>query len=210
LNAAVEAARAGEAGAGFAVVADEVRNLARRCAQAAKETAAKLEESVNNANHGVAVTGRVSDSLQKTVGNAGKVAQLIAEIATASNEQSQGIGQVNAAMSQMDKVTQANASTAEESAAAAEEMSAQSGALKEAVAHLQQLVGGVQNGNERHTNATAALRPQAANAATGKVPGRAPQLEIPDALQKRVAPNRPASGPEANGNGRGHAHFFNA
>ena len=64
LNAAVEAARAGEAGAGFAVVADEVRSLAQRCAQAAKETAAKIEESVNNANQGVQVPGRVTASLQ--------------------------------------------------------------------------------------------------------------------------------------------------
>jgi len=147
LNAAVEAARAGEAGAGFAVVADEVRNLAQRCAQAAKETAGKLEESVNNANQGVQVTGRVTDSLQRTVSNVEKVAQLIAEIATASFEQNQGIGQINTAISEMDKVTQSNAGTAEESAAAAEELNAQALTLMEAVASLEQLVGGSARSN---------------------------------------------------------------
>jgi methyl-accepting chemotaxis protein len=142
LNAAVEAARAGEAGAGFAVVADEVRALAQRCAQAARETANKLEESVTNANRGVEVTGRVADSLKRTVDNAGKVAQLVGEIAGASNEQSKGIAQVTTAVAQMDRVTQANAGNAEETAAAAEELNAQSVALKEAVTRLQQLVGG--------------------------------------------------------------------
>ena len=145
LNAAVEAARAGEAGAGFAVVADEVRSLAQRCAQAAKETAAKIEESVNNANQGVQVTGRVTASLQETVTNSGKVAELISEIATACQEQAQGIGQVNTAVSEMDKVTQSNAANAEESASASEELNSQADALRDAVAELMRLVGGQQN-----------------------------------------------------------------
>ena len=144
LNAAVEAARAGEAGAGFAVVADEVRSLAQRCAQAAKETSAKIEESVNNANQGVQVTSRVAVSLQQTVGNSGKVAQLVGEIAAASQEQAQGITQVNTAVNQMDKVVQTNAASAEESASAAEELTAQADALKDAVAELLQLVDGRQ------------------------------------------------------------------
>ncbi len=142
LNAAVEAARAGEAGAGFAVVADEVRSLAQRCAQAAKETALKLEESANKANHGVQVTGRVSDSVQQTIANVGKVAELVAGIASASQEQAQGITQINTAVGQMDRVTQSNAANAEESAAAAEELNAQAEAMKDAVNELLRLVDG--------------------------------------------------------------------
>jgi methyl-accepting chemotaxis protein len=146
LNAAVEAARAGEAGAGFAVVADEVRSLAQRCAQAAKETAVKLEESVAKASLGVQVTARVTDSLQRTVTNAAKAADLVSEIASASREQADGISQVNIAVGQMDKVTQSNAAGAEESASAAEELNAQAAALKEAVTELSQLVGGSHEG----------------------------------------------------------------
>jgi methyl-accepting chemotaxis protein len=142
LNAAVEAARAGEAGAGFAVVADEVRNLAQRCAQAARETAVKIEESVQNASNGVQVTGRVEAALQQTVTNAGKAAELVAEITQASQEQAQGIQQVNTAVSQMDKVTQSNAASAEESASAAEELNAQANALVDAVRELSELVDG--------------------------------------------------------------------
>ena len=145
LNAAVEAARAGEAGAGFAVVADEVRNLAQRCALAAKETATKLEDSVNNANQGVGVADRVQVSLQKTVTSAGRVASLVAEIANASGEQSQGVGQINVAVNQLDKVTQSNAGNAEETAAAAEELSSQSIALREAIQELSDLVRGAGN-----------------------------------------------------------------
>jgi methyl-accepting chemotaxis protein len=145
LNAAVEAARAGEAGAGFAVVADEVRSLARRCAQAAQETASKIEESVNNANQGVLVTVRVTAALQETVANSEKVAQLLGGIATASQEQAQGIAQVNTAVSHMDKVTQTNAANAEGSASAAAELNSQAAALRAAVAELMRLVDGRQH-----------------------------------------------------------------
>ncbi len=141
LNAAVEAARAGEAGMGFAVVADEVRNLAQRSAQAAKETATKIEDSIAKSNHGVQISGKVGASLQEIVTKARQVDDLVAEIATASNEQSQGIGQVNTAVSQMDKVTQSNAATAEESAAAAEELNAQAASQKQVVSQLLALVG---------------------------------------------------------------------
>jgi methyl-accepting chemotaxis protein len=142
LNAAVEAARAGEAGAGFAVVADEVRNLAQRSAQAAKETAEKIEDSISKSANGVALSGKVTESLGQIVTKARQVDELVAEIATASREQSQGIDQVNTAVTQMDKVTQTNAATAEESASASEELSAQAATLREIVADLQTLVTG--------------------------------------------------------------------
>ena len=142
LNAAVEAARAGEAGAGFAVVADEVRNLAQRCAQAAKETAMKIEDSVQKSANGVQISVKVAKSLEEIVCKAREVDELAGEVATASVEQSQGIEQVNTAVSQMDKVTQSNAANAEESASAAEELNAQADALNEAVLQLKHLVDG--------------------------------------------------------------------
>ncbi len=141
LNAAVEAARAGEAGAGFAVVAEEVRALAQRSANSAKETAAKIEVAIRNGNQGMEISEKVAQSLSVIVDKARKVDELVAEIATASQEQNQGIGQINTAVGQMDKVTQSNAGNAEETAAAAEELNAQSASLKEAIGDLQKLVG---------------------------------------------------------------------
>ncbi len=131
LNAAVEAARAGEHGKGFAVVAEEVRNLAQRSAQAAKDTTDLIENSVTQAKQGTTVTLDAAQSLQSIVDNISKVAELISGINTASNEQSQGIEQINTAVSQMDKVTQQNSAGAEESASAAEQMNAQMVSLKE-------------------------------------------------------------------------------
>jgi methyl-accepting chemotaxis protein len=142
LNAAVEAARAGEAGAGFAVVADEVRSLAQRCAQAAKETAGKIEDAVQKSARGADISAKVAKSLEEIVGKARQVDERAGEVASASEEQSQGISQVNIAVTEMDKVTQSNAANAEESAAAAEELTAQAEALKEAVTELMRLVGG--------------------------------------------------------------------
>lgn len=142
LNAAVEAARAGEVGAGFAVVAEEVRALAQRSAQAARDTAAMIEGAIRKSDHGVNISGGVADALNDILENARQVDVLVAEIATASQEQNQGIGQLNIAVSQMDKVTQTNASVAEESAAAAEELNAQAQSMHGNVADLQRLVGG--------------------------------------------------------------------
>ncbi|HSY18751.1 MAG TPA: methyl-accepting chemotaxis protein [Candidatus Acidoferrales bacterium] len=142
LNAAVEAARAGEAGMGFAVVADEVRNLAQRSAQAAKETAAKIEGAIVNTSRGVELSQKVATTLNDIVGKAREMDDLAAEVAGASREQTQGITQINTAVSQMDKVTQSNAASAEESAAAAQELNNQAQGIKDAVQELLKLVGG--------------------------------------------------------------------
>jgi len=142
LNAAVEAARAGAAGMGFAVVADEVRNLAQRSATAAKETAAKIETAIAKTGQGVELSGKVARALQDIVTKSRQVDELAAEVAGASREQTQGISQINAAVGQMDKVTQSNAANAEESAAAATELNTQADTLKVLVADLLQLVEG--------------------------------------------------------------------
>jgi len=105
LNAAVEAARAGEHGKGFAVVADEVRNLAQRCAQAAKETTGLIGDAVNRSQQGTQVAGEVGKALTAIVGDVTKVTDLIDGIAKASDEQAQGVDQVNTAVGQMDQVT---------------------------------------------------------------------------------------------------------
>jgi len=147
LNAAVEAARAGEAGKGFAVVAEEVRNLAMRSAEAAKDTSGMIEGSVKNANNGVEIAAEVSKALEEIVEGISKTTDLVGEIAAASSEQAQGIDQVNTAVTQMDKVTQANAANAEESASASEELSAQAEQMNSIVEELSALVGGTKQGN---------------------------------------------------------------
>jgi methyl-accepting chemotaxis protein len=141
LNAAVEAARAGEAGAGFAVVADEVKNLAMRSAEAARNTADLIEGTVKKVADGTALVNKTSEGFTAVADSSGKVAELVAEIAAASNEQARGIEQVNTAVMDMDKVTQQNAANAEESASASEEMNAQAEQMKSVVGELATLVG---------------------------------------------------------------------
>jgi methyl-accepting chemotaxis protein len=142
LNAAVEAARAGDAGKGFAVVAEEVRNLAQRSAEAAKNTAGLIEGSQKNADNGVSVSMEVGKTLDEIAMAAQKVADLAAEVSSATNEQSQGIDQVNLAVAEMDKVTQSNAANSEEAASASEELSAQARELTDMVVTLTTIVSG--------------------------------------------------------------------
>jgi methyl-accepting chemotaxis protein/methyl-accepting chemotaxis protein-1 (serine sensor receptor) len=141
LNAAVEAARAGEAGMGFAVVADEVRNLAQRSAQAAKDTAALIEESIGKSNEGSTKLQQVTDVIQAITESATKVKTLVDEVSLGSQDQARGIEQISKAIAQMDQVTQSTAANAEESASASEQMSAQAEALQHIVMQLGSLVG---------------------------------------------------------------------
>ncbi len=189
LNAAVEAARAGEAGMGFAVVADEVRNLAQRSAKSAKETALKIEDALAKSERGVQISTRVASSFEQIAGKTREVDQFVAEIALASNEQSQGIQQVATAVSQMDKVTQSNAATAEEAASASEQLNAQVGAVSDTVTELERLVGGAK---------AAALHAPAAHPAP-TAPSVRPKVAAKPHRSAHVQAHTPAPATAANG-----------
>jgi methyl-accepting chemotaxis protein len=145
LNAAVEAARAGEAGAGFAVVADEVRNLAMRAADAARNTATLIEGTVKKVKEGGDLVVKTNEAFNEVSKNAAKVGGLVADIAAASNEQSQGIEQVNKAVMEMDKVVQQNAANAEESASSSQEMRSQAEGIEQMILNLRSFVGAGSN-----------------------------------------------------------------
>ena len=148
LNAAVEAARAGEHGKGFAVVAGEVRRLAQRAAQAATETSSLIENTVAKAEVGSSVAGEVSKAFDTISGDVEKVTRLVEAIASASGEQADGVKQIGTSVSQIDKVTQQNACSAEEAASASEELAAQAGVVRSVVEELGKVVG--RSGSVRH------------------------------------------------------------
>jgi hypothetical protein len=142
LNAAVEAARAGEAGLGFAVVADEVRNLAQRCAQAARDTATLIEDSIGRTKDGVAKLQQVAQSIGDITGSSTEVSRLVGDVHSGSKEQALGIEQITKALTHMEGLTQRAAASAEESAAASQELSAQSTTLRSCVRQLEVLITG--------------------------------------------------------------------
>ena len=198
LNAAVEAARAGDAGRGFAVVAEEVRALALRSAEAAKNTAALIEEAVQNAEGGVTINGEVIRQLGDINTRIVKVREVMGEIAGASEEQSSGVAQISQAVEQMNAVTQQVAANSQESAATAQQLSAQATALRTTLG--------------RFTLSAATRGPSGAPPAGGSGTSRSPSASAPRA----AAPVRPSRGtpvrgtrpviaaprPATNGNGK--------
>jgi methyl-accepting chemotaxis protein/NAD-dependent dihydropyrimidine dehydrogenase PreA subunit len=136
LNAAVESARAGKYGKGFAVVADEVRNLAAKCSDAAKESAAFIDESIAKVKNGTGIANTTASALEKIVRQSNEIAVIVEEIAKTSSEQSGGIDDINANIRQVAHVVQVNSETSQTSAATSEELSAQAISLKESVSRF--------------------------------------------------------------------------
>ena len=167
LNAAVEAARAGEAGAGFAVVADEVRNLAMRAADAAKNTSDLIQNTIKVVSNGNELTHLTQEAFKENIDISAKISHLVDEISEASQEQAQGIDQVNKAITEMDKVSQRNAANSEESAASSEEMSAQAIQIKSYVGELIRVVEGDSN-KKRDGAGPVTPKPEKTAAPSGK------------------------------------------
>ena len=142
LNAAVEAARAGEAGMGFAVVADEVRNLAQRSAQAAKDTATLIEDSIHRSSDGREKVDQVATAIRSITQETSRMKTLVDEINSGSAEQARGVDLISGSITKMEGITQSSAAASEECAAAAEELSAQAEGMMQMVSQLTALVEG--------------------------------------------------------------------
>jgi methyl-accepting chemotaxis protein/methyl-accepting chemotaxis protein-1 (serine sensor receptor) len=197
LNAAVEAARAGDAGMGFAVVADEVRNLAQRCAQAAKDTATLIEESIEKSDGGMMKVDQVAIAIREITEESSKIKVLVDEINVGSIEQSRGIDQISRSITQMEQVTQGNAANSEQSAAAAQQLSAQAQTMKDIISQLRSLVESspatISRGKiapprkAAHKLAIPALKPLAQKAAAF-VPKAPPPSAAPHSPSKSTGP----------------------
>jgi methyl-accepting chemotaxis protein/methyl-accepting chemotaxis protein-1 (serine sensor receptor) len=196
LNAAVEAARAGEAGMGFAVVADEVRNLAQRCAQAAKDTAVLIEDSIQKADGGKRKVDQVAVAIRDITTESASIKVLIDEINLGSVEQSRGIDQISRSITQMEQVTQSNAANAEQTAAAAQELDGQASTLKAIVCRLAVMVDGApgqtltstRGSQSRPTPGLSFVKPQPARATVTafKPSVKFPVAKAPLAVGKRT------------------------
>ncbi|WP_323139926.1 methyl-accepting chemotaxis protein [Massilia phyllosphaerae] len=190
LNAAVEAARAGEQGRGFAVVAGEVRTLAQRSAAAAKEIKVLIDDSVDKVESGSKLVDQAGSTMHEVVGSIQRVADIMSEITAASQEQTAGIEQINQAISQMDNVTQQNASLVEEAAAASEALQEQAGKLADLVSVFR--IDGVQGRVEPVAAPAVLAKAPVALAKPAPAALRRPVLDKPKAVP---AAGRAASKP---------------
>jgi methyl-accepting chemotaxis protein len=199
LNAAVEAARAGEQGRGFAVVAGEVRNLAQRSAQAAREIKQLISDSVEKVDSGSRQVTEAGQTMRDIVDQVKRVADLIGEITSATLEQDSGIGQINAAVTQLDQMTQQNAALVEQSAAAAESLKQQAARLAQAIAIFKLgRQGTAQAIAQAQASSQAAIK---ANSPVQKHPSpdAAPRVErrAPPRLSPPASPPPPAAKPNS-------------